>query len=1234
MNKLLLILTLFINAQISGQKVFGEKKPRVIELEKSDSFTDKLSNYSKVIYSKVRSNPDIFQLVDSKKSWTTCFILIDNKWYLNFIAQGSSKLEEASRHLDVKLNKPRNNFYTGLILYRQLVEFLSLNDLEYLEFGIPVKKQLSSARSETGVDDVHKGGSTYGSSKKGEGVIIGVVDMGFDYTHPTFLDSSGKTLRISHVWDQLHSGKSNLSYGYGIEYKTQKDIYDAEHDQHSGSHGTHVMGIAGGSSYGNSNTYLGVAPKSELIAISTSGNHVGVLEGIDYVFSKADSLNKPAVVNLSLGTHIGPHDGSSLFDYYLDALITNSRIVVGAAGNEGQDSLHIQKKFTSTDTVMYAFISFKNSTLANSGNSILDIWGEKNNDFKVSINLVNLSKGTYEDYTPYYNASTSNSSINWTLLDSDNIPDSAFINGSTGINGLNGKPNVIFDIDHGQSDDDQWIMLEIIAKSGKIDAWLNSGIFTNVSGYNSSPFLYGNTDYTVGEIGGTSKQIITVGAYTNTNSYKNLSGSTINIPAYANVGEIAPFSSLGPTADNRVKPDITAPGNVIMSSVSSYDNNYDYYSDNVVGGATNGSKSWYYAAMEGTSMATPFTAGVVALMLETYPDMSNNMVKKVLNSNSKTDSYTGTISSKGSNIWGFGKINAKNIISNMIQDIPQQPILNHTSDTINVCSGDTVFLHLVNLAKNITSIEWNNGSSDDTLTITKNGNYKVKVRSSQGYWSNYSKLITVIFHSKLTPLINSNKLVKICAGDSITLTADSTHKSFKFKWLKNNSELTNTNQSSFTAKDNGAYKLILITQFGCTDTSTPIELIVQSNPKLSLKDTVPSSICESDSYSAFVIDSNNVTIDFSWYVNGIKTSNNTNISKISGNTNFYVLGFSDIGCNSSTDTFKIVEVKDPFVSVNNNGNINICDGDSIKLSFSGKTEKFSWVSNNIPISSDTSIFAKSEGTYFVIGSNSNLCFDTSNLIQVTLLEKPTAELKISGDSVFCQGQSVDVKLITNMGSVNYLFTNSVRGNQTSDTLFKITKSGKYSIQTIETKNSCSSITKSINVTVLDSVYIDKINGEQLVNTGQNYNYSVPDNTETTFTWNIENGKIISGLGTNEVNVVWEAFENGNIWVLQDNGYCNDSQSLAVNTTLSNYSNKTSSLKIYPNPLENSQLFINSDMKIKSISFTDMIGRKMNSNKKYLSDYHVEINLAVSSGEYLIEIEYENHTKHIEKIMVK
>ncbi|HEY0650013.1 S8 family serine peptidase [Phenylobacterium sp.] len=193
----------------------------------------------------------------------------------------------------------------------------------------------------------------------GEGVIVGVLDNWCDINHPNFKDANGKS-RILRLWRQngITTPKSPQPYNYGQEYSKadidealgEPDPYDkVEGAPPAGSHGSHVLDIAAGN--GLAGTACGVAPKADIIFVEVRpsdvaktdfiGNSAQLAQAAQYAFAKADELNKPAVVNISLGAYGGPHDGTSLVDKLFDTLLqTPGRAIVVAAGNAFDKDVH------------------------------------------------------------------------------------------------------------------------------------------------------------------------------------------------------------------------------------------------------------------------------------------------------------------------------------------------------------------------------------------------------------------------------------------------------------------------------------------------------------------------------------------------------------------------------------------------------------------------------------------------------------------------------------------------------------------------------------------------------------------------------------------------------------------------------------------------------------------------------------------------------------------------------
>jgi len=548
---------------------------------------------------------------------------------------------------------PGINIITAQVPVQNIEKIAMLSAVKNLQIGIPVHRKMDKARIVTNVSQVQSG-TTLPFSYTGKHVVVGIIDNGFEYGHINFYDSTATTLRIKRVWNQNNTGTPPAGFTYGNEYTTPSSILSAQFDNRTETHGTHVTGIACGADKSNGNSYYGVATGADIAMVSynlkdSTTDNVSVSDGIKYLYNYATSVNEPCVVNMSLGTQIGPHDGTSAFDQVCDALQGKGRLLVGASGNEGSDSMHISQTFSQANPTLKTFFTYyKNTQLI----GISDIWGEANKTFSIRVVVYNTTTGTEIYTTPVINAAIS----------FNNTYKLKTLNGAVGSiqifterNAVNNKPNAFVGSDMTSIKAGNSIGIIITAQDGTVHAWADDFysyfISNNLNGWSN-----GNSNNSVSEIGGTGKKIISVGAYVSKNTFTN----TLNQSYRSNevLGNIASFSSTGPTIDGRIKPDITAPGSLVVSSYSSAIISDPNYSKSIIKKNIVNGTPYYYGQLQGTSMATPMVTGILATWLEAKNDLSPDEVRTVLQQTSITDTFTGTLPTEGSNIWGTGKIDA------------------------------------------------------------------------------------------------------------------------------------------------------------------------------------------------------------------------------------------------------------------------------------------------------------------------------------------------------------------------------------------------------------------------------------------------------------------------------------------------------------------------------------------------------------------------------------------------
>lgn len=613
----------------------------------------------------------------------------DGKYYLSAIIKVNHNVDEnAFSNLKVHTGTKAGNIWTVQIPEENLNAFTKLKGVNYIQLDEPVYISLDSARHDTHADSVHEG-TGLPQAYSGKNVVVGIIDAGFDYTHPSLMDTAGNIYRVKKVWEQKSAGTPPAGYIYGNEIGDSLALWNDGYDINFFSHGAHVAGIAAGSGLGSSagnNRFRGFAYESDIVIVGirpepnewTSTGLSSIIDGMAYVFNYAASVGKPAVVNLSWGCSVGPHDGTSLFSQAVDNLTGTGKIFVCAAGNNGSDNIHLRKTFTQTDTLIKSCISF--STYAGSKKTWVDIWGDASKSFCVSVTM--------------YNGSVPGNSTGFICPD-DSIH-SLFLKGTAGDtcfvtiiaspSDFNGKPRISLDF---YSKSTNKILITIKGTDGTVNAWI--GYVKDYTGYYGAfvnggipGSTTGNKEMTVSDISST-HSAIAVAAYASKTTYINIDGQPFNYSSYVSEGKITPFSSRGPAADSAVKPDIAAPGMTLGSGINSFDTSYYSgapYREDVItcyNSPLNG-RDYCYAMMIGTSMASPVVSGIVALMLQVNPALTPQFVKNILRQTAITDNFTGTIPSSGSYLWGFGKVNAYAAVKKTWQTVNVNNISNADLD--------------------------------------------------------------------------------------------------------------------------------------------------------------------------------------------------------------------------------------------------------------------------------------------------------------------------------------------------------------------------------------------------------------------------------------------------------------------------------------------------------------------------------------------------------------------------
>ena len=513
---------------------------------------------------------------------------------------------------------------TATLPVNDIVALAEMDEVNYMTAPRTFFPTMHNTREAIYADDVHEG-KDLETPFTGKGVIVGVIDQGFEYRHLAFRDADN-VLRVKRSWNSA-TRKLQASIPQGGDGKTA-----------SKGHGTHVAGIAAGSVIQN-NKFYGVAPDAELVFVSSTFAEDDVLNSATAISEYAKKENKPYVINMSFGSQMGPHDGTTAYDQALSELSVKGGLLVGAMGNEGGENLHASytfKKDQETKNVIFD-LPYKEFYY-------VDVWGiiaDGKQHLKVRPFVFNKITKKRDFKTASF----------WT--------NSGNVNAS--INPYNDKENYLFILAAAAVQDGNTSQVLGLEITGDTDTgfhlWCNPQ-YGSVASVTGSNYVKGDNLYCVGEGAGSVPRTVSVASF-NANNGEFASATKSATYSYSGFkkGDLSYFSSRGPwLGEGEQKPTIAAPGGVVSSAFSKYDKEFSKDDTEITAIETKGATKFYYGVMSGTSMATPAVTGTIALWLEAYPELSFEEVTDIFKETAIKDARTGN--EEWNENFGYGKIDA------------------------------------------------------------------------------------------------------------------------------------------------------------------------------------------------------------------------------------------------------------------------------------------------------------------------------------------------------------------------------------------------------------------------------------------------------------------------------------------------------------------------------------------------------------------------------------------------
>ena len=527
----------------------------------------------------------------------------------------------------------------------------SFSGVLHASAAIPLVTYCDSVRYYSHVDPVQQG-ERLDMPYTGKGVIVGVIDCGFDFNHINFWDNEGNT-RVKAVYMPFNdSGRATMVNRIqlpGSSFERPETIEPLTTDDPLTTHGTQTAGIAAGSYQGNG--WHGIAPEADIVVCGMPEGElsdVRVAHCISYIDDYARRMGKPYVVNISLGTNVGGHDGTSFLSQVFEQFAGPGRVFVVAAGNDGDETVCIHEQMSSQEDTVSVLLSGYNRGLKRTG--CINAWTRDGKPFNTRLIVVDTQTGNI-----VYKSRSLGSTVTGVTAEINTETDALLSQYYTGWVSFNG---VVESTGNGSS----LMTVDMTANAGNyvmgfqyygaaldnLDIWTSQYAYFNNYGL---PWVStGTSQGSISDLA-TTDSVISVGSY-NTKQYVPLRDGSLYFRYFSTPYEISYYSSYGPDYNGIARPDVCAPGSVVISSANRYDTgapNIRYWQPSVfVDGV-----EYPYCPDLGTSMSAPVVTGAIALWMQANPELSVADVRDVLRNTSYKD---GQVRLGNKARWGFGKL--------------------------------------------------------------------------------------------------------------------------------------------------------------------------------------------------------------------------------------------------------------------------------------------------------------------------------------------------------------------------------------------------------------------------------------------------------------------------------------------------------------------------------------------------------------------------------------------------
>ena len=586
------------------------------------------------------------------------------------------------------------DLYIVTLRTNRLAELSREPQVQRIEAGEPCVANMDTSRIVTHTDALHSGMIAH-TRWTGRGVVMGIMDIGFDLTHPTFFTSDGEDYRIRSFWDQLDytgQGDNKDSMYIGCEYTTTSTLlrkaYAADGLQQF--HGTHTAGTAAGSGYNS--PYVGAAPEADICLVANAvGNDRSLvpdslwnlyntasdLLGFKYIFDYADRHHQPCVISFSEGRKQELYGDDQLAFQILDSMLTPGHIMCSSAGNDGRKLSYLHKPVgKSTASTMLVLSSGSTKEAA------YYLRSSDKHKFQLHFYATPTNKKGMKEYTTEQIYSQPDSVLIDTVsvgvkdymvllasypscYNADQVATELYVKDVTQTFGPN-----------------YHIGLTLMGEDVEAESFAYSAFFDNPSDY--AGFSDAVSSHSI-NFPACSPNVICVGSTAYRIGVHNYAGDWVSIN-YGSGGMRGTNTSIGPTMAGLIKPDVLAPGQNVIASFNSYYSEANPTADQRgwdVERFQFRNREYSWSAQSGTSMASPIVGGIIACWMQAFPHLTwQDAMEAIAATSRQPDPEL----SYPNNYYGYGEIDAQAGLQYLI-DKNGETSLNSLTPTLSKGEG-------------------------------------------------------------------------------------------------------------------------------------------------------------------------------------------------------------------------------------------------------------------------------------------------------------------------------------------------------------------------------------------------------------------------------------------------------------------------------------------------------------------------------------------------------------------